>query len=74
MIIYGINPVLEALRAKKVTRVRVSARRGAGQAVEISVEDSGRGIAEGDLERIFEPFFSTKAKGIGMGLSISRGM
>ena len=32
----------------------------------------GPGIAAGDIERIFDPFFSTKAKGIGMGLSISR--
>jgi two-component system sensor kinase FixL len=36
------------------------------------VEDSGNGIAEGDLARVFEPFFSTKPEGLGMGLSISR--
>jgi hypothetical protein len=40
--------------------------------VELMVEDSGRGIAEGDLARVFEPFFSTKPEGLGMGLSISR--
>jgi PAS domain S-box-containing protein len=40
--------------------------------VELTVEDSGRGIAEGDLARVFEPFFSTKPEGLGMGLSISR--
>ena len=34
--------------------------------------NSGKGIAEGDLARVFEPFFSTKAEGLGMGLSISR--
>ena len=53
-------------------RVSVTARREASDTVEISVRDSGPGIAAGDLERIFDPFFSTKAKGIGMGLSISR--
>ena len=40
--------------------------------VELTVEDSGKGIAESDLVRVFEPFFSTKPAGLGMGLSISR--
>ena len=40
--------------------------------VEISVRDTGRGVPADKLERIFDPFFSTKSKGIGMGLSISR--
>jgi PAS domain S-box-containing protein len=53
-------------------RVRVTARRDAAQAVEITVGDSGHGIPADALERVFEPFFSTKANGMGMGLSISR--
>jgi PAS domain S-box-containing protein len=43
-----------------------------GGGVELTVEDSGRGITEGDLARVFEPFFTTKQEGLGMGLSISR--
>ena len=38
--------------------------------VEISVADSGAGIAEDDLEKIFNPFFTTKEKGTGLGLAI----
>jgi len=38
----------------------------------VSLEDSGTGLSPEQMERIFEPFFITKAQGIGMGLSISR--
>jgi signal transduction histidine kinase len=43
--------------------------------VSITVTDDGCGISENDLQRIFEPFFSTKKeKGTGLGLSISYGL
>jgi PAS domain S-box-containing protein len=38
----------------------------------VSMSDTGVGIREGDSERIFEAYFSTKPQGIGIGLSISR--
>jgi signal transduction histidine kinase len=40
--------------------------------VEITVEDGGQGIAPDVRARIYDPFFSTKLNGLGMGLSISR--
>jgi PAS domain S-box-containing protein len=52
--------------------VRVETARREVQLLEISISDAGTGVAEVDLERIFEPFVSTKADGLGMGLSISR--
>ena len=39
---------------------------------ELSVSDRGSGIAEDKLKEIFEPFFTSKADGMGMGLSIAR--
>ena len=38
--------------------------------LEVHIQDDGKGISRQDLLRIFEPFFSTKRKGIGLGLAI----
>lgn len=40
--------------------------------VEIAIRDTGPGIAEDHLQRLFEPFFSTKQDGMGMGLAICK--
>ncbi|WP_287066757.1 MASE4 domain-containing protein [Mesorhizobium sp.] len=40
--------------------------------VMISVADTGMGIAAQDLQRVFDPLFTTKSRGMGMGLSICR--
>jgi signal transduction histidine kinase len=43
-----------------------------GETIQVSVTDSGVGIAREDLGRIMEPLYSTKARGLGLGLAISR--
>jgi signal transduction histidine kinase len=40
--------------------------------VEVSVEDGGTGISPQDIDRVFNPLFTTKSGGMGMGLSICR--
>ena len=40
--------------------------------VELSVIDTGSGIATADLDKVMEPLFTTKARGMGLGLSITR--
>jgi C4-dicarboxylate-specific signal transduction histidine kinase len=44
----------------------------AGQYLEVSVEDRGTGLSAAAREHLFEPFSTTKEKGMGMGLAISR--
>lgn len=71
-----INLLVNAARAIELGRareheVRVSTRVHGGE-VTITVADDGVGIASDDLERIFEPFYSTEAGGTGLGLAISR--
>ncbi|MEI6116706.1 MAG: ATP-binding protein, partial [Burkholderiales bacterium] len=41
-----------------------------GDQIEVTVTDRGHGLT--DPERLFEPFFSTKSEGLGMGLNICR--
>ena len=42
--------------------------------VAVSVRDTGHGIAEADLPRLFESFYTTKPRGLGMGLAICRSL
>lgn len=53
-------------------RVQHSERESLGDAIVLTVEDSGTGIAEADLAHLFDAFFTTRSDGMGMGLSISR--
>ena len=60
---------VEALGGTGVVRVSTSA----GPAwVEVEISDGGPGISEGDLERVFEPFYTTKDGRSGLGLAIAR--
>lgn len=53
-------------------RVTLSAAATGDGMVRIDVRDTGPGIPEGELEKVFEPFYTTKADGIGIGLALSR--
>lgn len=51
-------------------RIQISAQTDADQSVIIAIADDGPGIAKIKLEKIFQPYYTTKEKGTGLGLSI----
>jgi C4-dicarboxylate-specific signal transduction histidine kinase len=53
-------------------RLVVRARRDGGDTLELSVSDTGHGIPADRLSQIFQPFFTTKSNGLGVGLAISQ--
>jgi signal transduction histidine kinase len=71
-----VNLVRNAWEAVGETgRIKIAAvltGEGAARRVRVRVSDNGCGIAEKDWENIFEPFFSTKSSGFGLGLANAR--
>jgi signal transduction histidine kinase len=71
-----LNLVLNAADAMRMVSARArvleirTVRRNGG--VTVSVHDTGPGLTESNVRRIFTPFFTTKPDGMGVGLSISR--
>jgi C4-dicarboxylate-specific signal transduction histidine kinase len=61
---------MAGVRDRRELHVRIAAL--GDDAVELAVRDTGPGMPPPVAERIFDPFFSTKPSGLGMGLSISR--
>jgi PAS domain S-box-containing protein len=69
-----MNLILNAIEAMKDTKgeLTVTSKRTDDDQLLISVSDSGIGLPNGEPDRIFDAFFTTKTQGTGMGLSISR--
>ena len=62
---------VEAMGGKGVLSFRTSRIENEEEtAVGIYIRDTGPGIAKKDLKQIFKPFFTTKERGVGLGLSI----
>jgi two-component system NtrC family sensor kinase len=59
----------EAMIGGGSLKLKVSSKK---DIIEIQIADSGQGIESSHLEKLFEPFFSTKVKGVGLGLAISK--
>ncbi|MFC0219262.1 PAS domain S-box protein [Pseudochelatococcus lubricantis] len=67
-----LRNALEAVQDSDVREIRVVTKPIEDGMVEVSVEDTGPGLAPDVARRLFQPFVTTKQNGMGVGLSISR--
>ncbi len=63
---------IEAMGASEVRKLSVKTAEVSGDAIEVSVSDTGSGLSDEARAHLFQPFFTTKANGMGIGLSICR--
>jgi signal transduction histidine kinase len=72
-----LNLIMNAVEAMSETSngsrdLLISTAEDKSNGVLVAVQDSGPGLSPQNLERLFDPFYTTKPGGIGMGLSICR--
>ena len=65
---------LDSMESVSRRELTVSSRLASRGILEIAISDSGAGIGADAMTRLFEPFFTTKPSGLGVGLSICRGI
>lgn len=70
LLMNGIEAMVSVTDRPRILVIR-SESQSRGQ-IRVSVQDSGVGVSADVMGRLFEPFFTTRAKGMGMGLPISR--
>jgi signal transduction histidine kinase len=73
----GLNLIMNGMEAmsggdQRPREIVITTRRIEPDQVQVTVEDSGIGLDPNTLAKIFDPFYTTKPGGMGMGLSISR--
>jgi two-component system, NtrC family, C4-dicarboxylate transport sensor histidine kinase DctB len=68
-----ISNAMEAMPPEREARIALSVRRE-GELAVIELADNGPGIPAGAIDHLFEPFYTTKEHGLGLGLSISAGI
>jgi signal transduction histidine kinase len=67
-----ITNALHAVDARPGPAVHVITQALGGRRVLITIRDAGRGIADEDMPRIFDPYFTTRRAGTGLGLAIAK--
>jgi PAS domain S-box-containing protein len=67
-----LKNAIDAMDHAAVRRIDVEVRRASEGMAEVAVIDRGSGIPQAHVANLFQPFFSTKSEGMGMGLNICR--
>jgi two-component system sensor kinase FixL len=67
-----IRNAVDAMAEAPRRELTIASQRLDNGSVQVSVTDTGSGIGDDFRERLFQPFMTTKAEGMGVGLSISR--
>lgn len=68
-----LNIIINAVEAMATTNGMLTLRSGViGNKCRIEIEDNGHGISKENLEKLFDPFFSVKEKGMGLGLTATQ--
>jgi two-component system sensor kinase FixL len=70
LVINGMDALSESDSVER--HVNINARRAGSNFIEVSVDDNGPGIPVERIQQVFDPFYTTKPHGMGMGLPISR--
>lgn len=81
-ILVSINPALHSWTIENLMKNAIDAMKGRGKlklaienetnSIKINVSDSGKGIPKNQYKRVFEPGFTTKRRGWGLGLSLTK--
>jgi C4-dicarboxylate-specific signal transduction histidine kinase len=71
LIVNGMEAMSNTSDGKRHLVIQTSKVNG-DEHIEVAVSDSGSGIASANMPRLFESFFTTRAEGMGLGLSIAR--
>ena len=69
-----LNIIMNAVQAMPEGGKLTVSTREEGKFLEVEITDTGGGIPEETLDKIFEPLFTTRAKGIGLGLAVSKSL